>query len=237
MHSGILRLMRTASQEEGRVRQKRRMRVLLLRVAAELVAQGRAPSVTEVADAADVSRRTAYRYFPTQEQLLTEVSLEHLRPQVEAALKAAARRRSPAEVLDVAVTSMQRIAIEHDALLRTIVRLSLEKRLGGQQTGIPKLLPVRGSRRVEWIETALTPVRPLLTASLFERLVSGLTLCLGIESLITLQDVRTLSPNQAVEICRWAAQGMLEAALREQSEAGSKNGRSRSRRQSAVTRR
>jgi len=211
--------------------------MLLLRAAADLVAQGRAPTVTEVADAADVSRRTAYRYFPTQEQLLTEVSLEHLRPQVEAALKAAAGRRSPAEVLDAAVTSMQRIAIEHDALLRTIVRLSLEKRLGGQQTDIHESVPVRGSRRVEWIETALTPVRPLLTASLFERLVSGLTLCLGIESLITLQDVRTLSPNQAVEICRWAAQGMLEATLREQSEAGSKNGRSRSRRQSAVTRR
>lgn len=210
--------------------------MLLLRAAADLVAQGRAPTVTEVADAADVSRRTAYRYFPTQEQLLTEVSLEHLRPQVEAALKAAAGRRSPAEVLDAAVTSMQRIAIEHDALLRTIVRLSLERRLGGQQTDISKSLPVRGSRRVEWIETALTPIRPLLATSLFDRLVSGLTLCLGIESLITLQDVRTLSPDQAVEICRWAAQGMLEATLREQNEAGSKSRRSRSRRQNAGSR-
>ena len=222
--------MTTASQEEGRVRQKRRMRVLLLRAAADLVAQGRAPSVAEVADAADVSRRTAYRYFPTQEQLLTEVSLEHLRPQVEAALKAAAGRRSPAEVLDAAVASMQRIAIEHDALLRTIVRLSLEKRLGGQQTDMHGSIPVRGSRRVEWIETALAPVRPLLAASLFERLVSGLTLCLGIESLITLQDVRTLSPDKAVEICRWAAQGMLEAALREQNAAESKSRRPRGRR-------
>jgi AcrR family transcriptional regulator len=89
------------------------MRVLLLRAAADLVAQGRAPSVTEVADAADVSRRTAYRYFPTQEQLLTEVSLEHLRPQVEGALKIAAERRSPAEILDVAISDMQRIAIEN----------------------------------------------------------------------------------------------------------------------------
>ena len=152
--------MKTASQEEGRVKQKRRMRVLLLHAAADLVAQGKAPSVTEVADAADVSRRTAFRYFPTQEQLLTEVSLEHVRPKVEAALKAAAARRTPSEVLDVAVASMQRIAVEHDALLRTIVRLSLEKRLGGQKTDIPKSVPVRGSRRVEWIETSLDPRPP-----------------------------------------------------------------------------
>jgi AcrR family transcriptional regulator len=182
--------------------------------------------VTEVADAADVSRRTAYRYFPTQEQLLTEVSLEHLRPKVEGALKIAAERRSPAEVLDVAITGMQRIAIENEALLRAIVRLSLERRLGGQQTEIPKSLPVRGSRRVEWIETILAPVRPRLTVSLFECLVSGLTLCLGIESLITLQDVRRLGAEDAIEICRWAAQAMFERALRQQGDAAPKNRRS-----------
>src|SRR5215510_1392048 len=102
----------TASQAEGDSRQKRRMKVLLLRTAADLVAQGRAPSVAEVADAADVSRRTAYRYFPTQEQLLAEVSLEHLRPQVEIALKIAAEQKSPAQVLDVAVIGMQQIAIK-----------------------------------------------------------------------------------------------------------------------------
>src|SRR5262249_8463734 len=157
-HLDILRLRMTASQAEGRSRQTRRMRMLLLRTAADLVAQGRAPSVTEVADAADVSRRTAYRYFPTQEQLLTEVSLEHLRPQVDRVLKAAAERRSPAEVLDIAVADMQRIAIENDALLRAIVRLSLEKRLGGQRTNTLKSLPLRGSRRVEWIESVLAPV-------------------------------------------------------------------------------
>ena len=197
--------------------------MLLLQAAADLVAKGKAPSVTEVADAAEVSRRTAYRYFPTQEQLLTEVSLERLRPQVEAALQAALGRRIPSEILDAAVAAMQRIALENEALLRTIVRLSLEKRLGGQQR--PKSLPVRGSRRVEWIEATLAPVRPLLAPSRFERLVSGLTLCLGIESLITLQDVRALTPRQSVDICRWAAQAMLDASLREQNARPSRNQR------------
>jgi AcrR family transcriptional regulator len=213
------------------------MRVLLLRTAAELVAEGKAPSVAEVADAADVSRRTAYRYFPTQEQLLTEVSLEHLRPRVEGALKIAAERSSPAEVLDVAVTGIQRIAVENDALLRAIVRLSLDKRLGGQLTDIPEATPVRGSRRVEWIENVLAPVRPLLKAPLFERLVSGLTLCLGIESLITLQDVRCLAPEGAIEICRWAAHAMLETTLREQSALAAKSPRSRKQPENAGSRR
>jgi hypothetical protein len=122
---------------------------------------------------------------------------------------------------------MQRIAVERDALVRTIVRLSLEKRLGGQQTDISKSAPVRGSRRLEWIETSLTAVRPLLAAPLFERLVSGLTLCLGIESLMTLQDIRRLASERAVDMGRWAAQAMLGAALREQNEAAARKIRKR----------
>src|SRR5215470_4773310 len=138
--------MHETSQESGRVRQRRRMRSLLLRTAASLVDQGTAPSVTEVADAAEVSRRTAYRYFPTQEQLLSEVALERLRPQVDELLKAAERPGFPAATLDAAIASIQQLAIKNEALLRTIVRLSLEKRLGGQQTE-EKSGPVRGSRR------------------------------------------------------------------------------------------
>jgi AcrR family transcriptional regulator len=192
------------------------MRTLLLRAAATLVEQGKAPSVTEVADAAEVSRRTAYRYFPTQEQLLTEVSLERLRPQVQAALSIAAAGRSPAEILDTAIAAIQRLAVKNEALLRTIVRLSLDRRLGGQQNEQPERAPVRGSRRVEWIEAALAPARPLLAPARYQRLVSGITLCLGMESLITLQDVRALTPDQSIEVCRWAGRAMLDAALREQ---------------------
>jgi AcrR family transcriptional regulator len=200
------------------------MRSLLLRTAASLVDQGTAPSVTEVADAAEVSRRTAYRYFPTQEQLLTEVALERLRPQVDELLKVAAKHRVPAETLDAAVASIQRLAIKNEALLRTIVHLSLDKRLGGQQAKETKGSPVRGSRRVDWIEAALAPARSLLTRSRFERLVSGVALCLGVEPLIVLQDVRALTREQAVEICRWAAQAMLEASLRDNNAAPLKPG-------------
>ncbi|HYL79146.1 MAG TPA: helix-turn-helix domain-containing protein [Bryobacteraceae bacterium] len=208
------------------------MRTLLLRAAATLVEQGKAPSVTEVADAAEVSRRTAYRYFPTQEQLLTEVSLERLRPQVQAALSRLAEGRSPAETLDAAIAAIQGLAVENEALLRTIVRLSLDRRLGEQQNKRRKRAPVRGSRRVDWIEAALAPARPLLAPSRYERLVSGITLCLGMESLIALQDVRALTPAQSIEICRWAGRAMLDAALREQrnSKTRAADGRRRKRR-------
>ena len=55
----------------GRPKQWDRTRRSLLDAAARLIRAGHTPTTTEVADAAGVSRRTAYRYFPTQEQLLT----------------------------------------------------------------------------------------------------------------------------------------------------------------------
>lgn len=66
-------------------------------------------------------------------------------------------------------------------------------------------------------------MRPLLARPVFERLVSGLTLCLGIESLITLQDVRRLASEDAIEICRWAAHAMFKTAMRERNGAPARN--------------
>ncbi len=51
------------------------------------IAAGR-PTVGEVADAGEVSRRTAYRYCPTQSKLLIEAALEGLRPTMDAAIAA-----------------------------------------------------------------------------------------------------------------------------------------------------
>ena len=72
--------MTEAWQREGRVNQKRRTRAAILAAAVELLKRGKSPTVAEVADAALVSRATAYRYFPTQEYLLFEAALESTGP-------------------------------------------------------------------------------------------------------------------------------------------------------------
>ena len=62
--------MTLARASTERVQQKGRTRRALLEAAVQLVTSGAQPTVAQVADAAAVSRRTAYRYFPTQEQML-----------------------------------------------------------------------------------------------------------------------------------------------------------------------
>jgi AcrR family transcriptional regulator len=197
--------------ESGRARQKRRTRNLLLRAAAGIIARGEVPTVSAVADEAEVSRRTAYRYFPTQEQLLAETALERLRPRVQQIIDQARRQFDAASALEHTVGQIQHLTVEHEALLRTILRLSLDRKLGDA-------VPLRGRRRVDWIESALSGVKPRLRKRDYERLVSALTLCLGIEPLAILQDVRGLNSEQSISICRWVARALLEAALHEASQ-------------------
>src|SRR6476660_10069917 len=59
----------------GRPGQRRRTRKAIVDATAELLATGSTPTVAEIADAAEVSRRTVYLYFPTLEQLLIDATL------------------------------------------------------------------------------------------------------------------------------------------------------------------
>jgi hypothetical protein len=96
---------------------------------------------------------------------------------------------------------------ETEALGRTIIRLTV----GAGAASTPGR-PRRGYRRVEWIERALGPLRDELAPERFERLVSALTLLMGWEAMIVLQDTRGLTASEAEEVCVWAARTLLAAA-------------------------
>ena len=195
----------------GRINQKLRTRRDLLTTASRLVAEGKQPTVTEVADAAEVSRRTAYRYFPTQQKLLVEAALDGLRPVMEAALAAAPDGLTEVDLakrLDTLVRSMHELTVENEQLLRTMIHLTV---LEQTDHGTRK----RGSRRVDWIELAVGSLKPRLSKAAYARLVSALTLITGIESLLVLRDIRGLSGPQAISLSQWMARAVLRETLRE----------------------
>jgi AcrR family transcriptional regulator len=197
--------------------QKRRTRRAILMVALEMMQRGETPSVNAVAEAAEVSRRTVYLYFPTLEQLLTEAALEAVRTQVEAALDLAESVDVEAR-LDTLVGAALESSIMGEVALRTLVRITVERRLDEAKGG-PKLdAPLRGGRRIEWIKSALGPVRERLGGERFERLVSALAMIIGLESLLVLRDIRGLNQGEMEEVSRWAARVLLRASLEESEE-------------------
>jgi AcrR family transcriptional regulator len=201
--------------QTGRYRQRRRTRSAIINATAELLRSGRtAPGVNEIADAADVSRRTVYQYFPTVEQLLLDATLGLLS---QAAVDDAIARADPGgddtpSRVSAMIRALTDMSSQTMPLGRSLIRLTVDAPAGS--TGQPK----RGYRRIDWIETAIAPLRGRLDDADFERLVSGLAMVIGWEALIVLQDLRGLTPDEQAEVSTWAARALIQAALQGQPE-------------------
>jgi hypothetical protein len=73
--------------------------------------------------------------------------------------------------------------------------------------------PKRGYRRTGWIEQALEPLRPQLSPTHFDDLISALSCLIGWEAFIVLTDVRGLQPERARVIITSSALALIDAAL------------------------
>jgi AcrR family transcriptional regulator len=186
----------------GRVNQKRRTRRDLLEAASRLLSEGATPTVAEVADSAGVSRRTAYRYFPTAEQLLADAALEGLRDEVAASFEGV---DGVEERVARLVKAILRTWKRDEHLLRTIVRTTVSET---DRTG-----PRRGYRRLEWIDQALEPARGRLSPAAFDDLRCALAVCIGTEAFIVLQDVCGKRVSQIERITVRSAQALVRDAL------------------------
>jgi AcrR family transcriptional regulator len=189
---------------EGRIDQKRRTRAALVVAARDLVARGVTPTVEAVAEAASISRATAYRYFPNQHSLLVaahpETGASSLLPD-DAPDDVATR-------LDLVVEAFCRSTVENEAQQRTMLRLSLEADPVERAQ-----LPLRQGRAIKWIEEALAPLGNEMPEAEVHRLALAIRSAIGIEALVWLTDVAGLSRDDAIDLMSWSARALLRSAL------------------------
>jgi AcrR family transcriptional regulator len=193
-------------EASGRTQQKQRTRRTLIDAARALIAAGATPTVEEAAAAAEISRTTAYRYFPTQRDLLVAAYPVIEQPSL---LKADAPDDVEAR-LDLVVSAYLRITIANEPAIRTALRLALDQEgTRGEQ------LLLRQGRVIAWLEDALAPLRGRVPAQDLTRLVRAIRSAVGIEALVWLCDVAGLSRDEAQELMHWSARALLRAALAE----------------------
>lgn len=196
----------------GRVNQKRRTRAAVVDAAARLLAGGTTPTVAEAARLAQVSRTTAYRYFPTQESLLVEVAMgadvDDIEELVATDVGADGARARALAVLDLFNQHVADAEVEY----RTALRLYLDQWLRAVEAG-DAAPDVREGRRRGWFELSLAPLRPTVSDDAFERVVTALCLLSGPEARTVLGDVCRVDDDTARRTVRWAAETLLDATF------------------------
>jgi AcrR family transcriptional regulator len=187
-----------------RMNQQYRTRKDLLAAAGRLMKEGRKPSLEEVAEAALVSRATAYRYFPNLEVLLAEASIDIAVPD-GAAMFAGDGPSDAAARVRKAEAALHRVTWDNEPALRVMLASSLLLERQG--------VPVRQNRRLPLIEAALAPVRAGLAKRDYERLSRALCLIFGPEAMIVFKDVLRIDEKAARDVKAWAVQALVQAAL------------------------
>jgi len=182
----------------------------MLEVAVELMQSGATPSVSEVAEAAGVSRATAYRYFPSEAALIHAVVDEALGPILEWTPRDG---DAQTRVMDLLATSMPRIE-EFEATFKAALKLSLEQWAGRQAGTLGSEPQFTRGHRIDLLMEATAPMAEKLSRQQQLRLTQALSLVFGIESLIVLKDLWGLSSDEALDVAHWAAAALVGAAER-----------------------
>ena len=197
----------TASKN-GRFNQRRRTRNDLLMAAGRLLKAGKKPTMEDVAEEALVSRATAYRYFPSLEELLVEAPINENVPIAEEVFSGDVPE-DPEERIDFAEAALHDMIYKNENELRVMLMNSLKLWLNNDNHKIP----VRQNRRAHLIETALAPVRDELGKEKFKKLSAALSVFFGPESMIVYRDVYPLDKEQARKVKSWAVRALVRAAL------------------------
>jgi len=195
-------------EESGRHNQRRRTRKDLLAAAATLMRSGAKPSLDAVAEAAMVSRATAYRYFPSIDALLVEASIDVATPEADA-LFSDDRTADPIARLERADAALHDTIVANEPSLRLMLANALERSARGVTDGD---IPARQNRRTPLIDAALAPARQQFKPAALAQLRNALALVIGTEARVVCKDVLQLGDAESNKLRRWMIRALVDAA-------------------------
>ena len=203
------------SRPDPRANQRRRTKAAIMEGARTLLREGKVPSIADAAEAAGVSRATAYRYFPTQGALVQEAVDAVLVGELSAWEERLGDAGELTERVQHYVSLIFGLMRENEALMRGYLLLALEqwaKVQAGEELGEE---PIKRGGRLEAIGATLEPFTDQLTDEAIRRLSVALSLLVGIEAHIIFRDIWGLDDDEARGISLWMARVLAEATAEE----------------------
>jgi AcrR family transcriptional regulator len=192
-----------------------RMRKIMLQAAMRLMENGLIPSVSDVAEAAEVSRATAYRYFPSQAAMIQAAVDEALGPILRWTSTSCDAEQRVSELIGFAYPRME----TYEATLKAALRLALDQWTRKQAGTLGEEAPLIRGHRIGLLGTALAPLRGELDDAGIERVTQTLSLIFGTEAFVVLKDICGLDREQAQGVAVWAARALIHAARTDAADA------------------
>lgn len=202
-------------KKSERVNQKTRTRTALLQAAAELVGEGRPPSMPEAAERALVSVATAYRYFSSAEDLWWEAHGAVERTMTEADQSMEAAGSDPRARLETLIRSVEFPMLDDQVPYRRIALIAQEQWFRQADTPQSERVPVRQGRRNAQIRNAIAPLHGQIPNKDLDRIARALALIIGSEAMISLTDAAGLDVPTAKKTLLDAGRWILDGALAE----------------------
>ncbi len=191
------------TSEKSLTHTRAKTRNLLLASAMALYDDGKFPSVTELAAYAQVSRATAYRYFPTQSALIAAVVAESLGPILEWQPQDNDALKRIQQLLAFAYPQME----QHEGALRAALQLSLQQ----WANATPGEKFVRGNRK-RLLKMAVEPLDGKLSPDSLQRVIHAFSLIYGSEVFLVLKDIWGLDLAEIQDVTQWMAKAILRQA-------------------------
>ena len=186
---------------------KARTRRLLIDTAMSMYEQGTFPSITDVANAAQLSRATAYRYFPTQSALVSAMVDESLGPILAWQPTQPDARQRIAELLSFAYPRM----LQHEGVLRAALHLSLQQWAADRSNPNSEEKLVRGNRK-RLLKLAVEPLEGKLSPEALQRVIYSFSLIYGSEVFMVLKDIWHLDDAGIQDVTQWMAKAIIRQA-------------------------
>ncbi len=208
---------------------KRRKYSLLIKYAMKMFEEGAFPTVSELAVEAQVSRATAYRYFPTQSDLIAAVVEETLKPIINWQPEQSDAESRVEALLRFAYPQM----LKHEGALRAALLLSLQQwaqrraaefkltSLDDDTSADTQDRLVRGHRKAI-LSLVTEPLNHELPEAMVKKVNCALSMVYGSEVFMVLKDIWQLENDEVMSMTQWMAKAILNQARADAKESEGK---------------
>ncbi|PKH25018.1 TetR family transcriptional regulator [Enterobacterales bacterium CwR94] len=195
-----------------------RTRRLIIDTAMKMFDSGAFPSITEVAREAQLSRATAYRYFPTQSALVSALVSETLSPMQRWSSTEPDAGKRVEDLMSFAFPHM----LQHEGTLRAALHLSLTQWAQSQSDDAVPLKEklVRGNRK-RLLTMATQPLMQELPPESVQKVIYSLSLIYGSEIFLVMKDIWGCDNDTLQDVAKWMANAVINQARLEARQAKS----------------